>query len=64
MIWPPYQPTVYVERQHDYQVEAPCEWYQDLESAGGEVYCRTPAMWLVVAAVGAGTLLVLATRKR
>jgi hypothetical protein len=66
MLWPPYQPspTVYIERSHGVQVESPCQWYEDLHSVGDEVYCRAPAMWLVIAAVGAGTLLVMMMRKR
>jgi hypothetical protein len=66
MIWPPYQPspTVYVERRQEVQIEAPCKWYQDLESVGDSVYCCTPATWLVIAAAGATTLLVILSRGR
>jgi hypothetical protein len=66
MIWPPYQPTVYVERERNYthQVETPCEWYEDLQSAGDTVYCRAPAMWLVIAGVGAATLFLMMRGKR
>jgi hypothetical protein len=63
MIWPPYQPTVVIERDYSHQVASPCEWYEDLHAAGDTVYCRAPAVWLVIAAVGAGTLLVMLRRK-
>jgi hypothetical protein len=65
MFWPPYQssPTVYIQRERSYQVEAPCKWYEDLQGSGDAVYCRAPAVWLVIAAVGAGTLFVM-MRKR
>ena len=65
MMFPMYQPspTVYIERDYARQVEAPCQWYEDLQSAGDTVYCRAPAMWLVIAGVGAATLFML-TRKR
>jgi hypothetical protein len=64
MMWPPYQPTVYVQREdYSHQVEAPCKWYEDLQSAGDTVYCRAPAMWVVLAGIGAATLFMM-TRKR
>lgn len=55
MIWPPYQPTVYVQSAPLVE-EAPCKWYEDLQGSGSMAYCRAPAMWLVLAAVGAITL--------
>jgi len=64
MMWPPYQPTVYIERDYAQQVEAPCKWYEDLHSVGGDVYCRAPAMWLVIAGVGIGTLMVMMKGRR
>ena len=64
MVWPPYQPspTVYVEQQ-PLQTGAPCKWWEDLQGAGDVVYCRAPAVWLVIAAVGAGSLWAM-TRRR
>jgi hypothetical protein len=65
MMFPTYQPspTVYIERDNlDYAV-SPCKWYEDITVARQQVYCRPPAMWLVIAAVGAGTLFAIA-RKR
>jgi hypothetical protein len=64
MIWPQYQPspTVYVEQQA-LQTEAPCKWYEDLQGSGDVVYCRAPAVWLVIAAVGAGTLWMMSRRR-
>ncbi len=63
MIWPPYQPTVYIERQHDYQIESPCKWYEDLHGVGDSLYCRAPAVWLVIAAVGVSTLFMMMGRR-
>jgi hypothetical protein len=55
--------TVYIRERGAEQVARPCEWYEDVETARGMLYCRAPAMWLVIAAVGAGTLFMMA-RKR
>jgi hypothetical protein len=65
--WPPYQPIVqpqvYIERGlRDYQ-ESPCKWYEDLQGTGDMVYCRAPAVWLVIAAVGAGTIWFMRGRR-
>ena len=67
MVWPPDQsvmaPQVYIERGFRDYGESPCKWYEDLQGAGDVVACRAPAVWLVIAAVGVGTLWVMG-RKR
>lgn len=65
MMFPVYQPpaTVYVQNQVPAAAEFPCKWYEDFEGSGDVLYCRAPAVWLVIAAVGLGSLWAM-TRRR
>ena len=60
---PVYQPPIYVERQTSTMLGSPCRWFEDPVVIGDDYYCRAPAIWLVIAAVGASSIFMM-TRKK
>ena len=62
-IYQPYPEVYYVEDHTPALTASPCKWYQDLDEVGGEVYCQTPAVWLVIAGVGIATLAVMLSKR-
>jgi len=41
-----------------------CAWYEDKKTdATGSTYCQAPAVWLIVAGLGAAALILLERRK-